>query len=104
MTWKGMTPKGITINWHESMDTVPVGPTIVVANEFFDALPVQRFKFVGEAQGWREFLVNIDDDPQHVAHLCLQLADQKTQGSEMMEMHWRRKQAANPPPGTTMEL
>ena len=29
------------IHWHASLDTIPEGPSIVLANEFFDALPVR---------------------------------------------------------------
>lgn len=103
-TWKGITPQGVTVNWHESMDTIPQGPTIVVANEFFDALPMQRFQYTGPTEGWREWLVDIDVDPDHVAHLAVKLANQKTQGSDLIEGHYRRQQASNPEPGTNMEF
>jgi NADH dehydrogenase [ubiquinone] 1 alpha subcomplex assembly factor 7 len=29
--------------WHESIDTVPNGPMILLANEFLDALPIRQF-------------------------------------------------------------
>jgi NADH dehydrogenase [ubiquinone] 1 alpha subcomplex assembly factor 7 len=29
--------------WHESFDSLPDGPVIVIANEFFDALPIRQF-------------------------------------------------------------
>src|SRR5205814_5624891 len=29
--------------WHERFDQVPAGPLLLVANEFFDALPVRQF-------------------------------------------------------------
>ncbi len=35
------------------------GPAIVIANEFFDALPVRQF--VRTREGWRERLVGLDD-------------------------------------------
>lgn len=38
--------------WHDGLDQVPAGPTLVVANEFFDALPIRQFQRVGET--WRE--------------------------------------------------
>ncbi len=35
-------------HWHESIDTLPAdGPLLVVANEFFDALPVRQFDAAG---------------------------------------------------------
>ncbi len=46
--------------WHESLAEVPDGPVIVIANEFFDALPVRQFQ---RAQsGWHERLVDVDED------------------------------------------
>jgi NADH dehydrogenase [ubiquinone] 1 alpha subcomplex assembly factor 7 len=44
--------------WHARFDSVPDGPMIVIANEFFDALPVQQFERTGA--GWVERLVNFD--------------------------------------------
>jgi NADH dehydrogenase [ubiquinone] 1 alpha subcomplex assembly factor 7 len=45
-------------NWHRALADVPKGPTIVVANEFFDALPVNQA--VKTEQGWHERLIEID--------------------------------------------
>ena len=45
-------------DWHETIDTLPTGPLIVVANEFFDALPVRQFVRTG--QGWRERMVGVE--------------------------------------------
>ena len=38
-----------TATWHERIDDLPTGPLIVIANEFFDALPIRQF--VRTAQG-----------------------------------------------------
>lgn len=46
--------------WHESLATVPEGPALLIANEFFDALPVQQFVYAGG--GWRERVVTADGD------------------------------------------
>ena len=48
------------VSWHASLDAVPEGPAIVVANEFFDALPVHQA--VKTAQGWRERCVGVNAD------------------------------------------
>lgn len=32
-----------TIHWHQSLDSVPDGYTIILGNEFFDALPIRQF-------------------------------------------------------------
>ena len=45
--------------WHERFDEVPPGPLLLVANEFFDALPVRQFHRT--AKGWRERMVGLDE-------------------------------------------
>ena len=44
--------------WHTSLATIPGGPCIIVANEFFDALPVRQF--IRDRETWRERLVTLD--------------------------------------------
>jgi len=46
--------------WHERFDDVPAGPLLLVANEFFDALPVRQFHRT--AEGWRERMVGLAPD------------------------------------------
>ena len=46
--------------WHARFDDVPEGPLLLVANEFFDALPVRQFEKT--ARGWTERMVGLDDD------------------------------------------
>ncbi|MSO68537.1 MAG: class I SAM-dependent methyltransferase [Pseudolabrys sp.] len=48
------------MSWHPALEDVPKGPAIVIANEFFDALPVnQAVKIEG---GWHERQINIDSN------------------------------------------
>jgi SAM-dependent MidA family methyltransferase len=48
-------------SWHDDLSTLPDdGPVLVVANEFFDALPVRQL--VATGCGWRERLVAVDGD------------------------------------------
>ncbi|MGJ0426326.1 class I SAM-dependent methyltransferase [Methylocystis sp.] len=44
--------------WHLDFAETPPGPAFILANEFFDALPVRHF--VKTAGGWREQLVGLD--------------------------------------------
>ena len=47
--------------WHNDLSTVPmVGPVLVVANEFLDALPVRQL--VRTAEGWRERMVGLEGE------------------------------------------
>lgn len=41
--------------WHDSIDTVPNGPMILLGNEFLDALPIRQF--VRRGGGWTERFV-----------------------------------------------
>jgi len=46
--------------WHDDISSLPDGPIIVIANEFFDALPIHQFEYT--AHGWLERRVAIKDD------------------------------------------
>jgi len=46
--------------WHDDLTRVPDGPLIVIANEFFDALPIHQFTRTDD--GWRENVVTVDGD------------------------------------------
>ncbi len=45
---------------HDTVDTLPDAPLFLIANEFFDALPIRQF--VREGQGWAERVVGIEGD------------------------------------------
>lgn len=48
-----------TAMWHDSLRTVPEGPALIVANEFFDALPIHQFE---KRDGiWLERVVGVAD-------------------------------------------
>jgi len=58
--WDRLAEAGIAADWHERIDQIPPGPAIIVANEFFDALPIRQFQ---RRQGiWRERVVGLDND------------------------------------------
>ncbi|GAM17505.1 hypothetical protein SAMD00019534_006800, partial [Acytostelium subglobosum LB1] len=65
----GKTPEDISVTWHESIDQVPNNtPSLYIAQEFFDALPINVFKF-SKQKGWCEVLVDEDitkDGPYHL--------------------------------------
>ena len=48
-----------TLHWLSDISEVPDGPTLLIANEFIDALPVHQFQMT--AEGWRERLVGEKD-------------------------------------------
>jgi NADH dehydrogenase [ubiquinone] 1 alpha subcomplex assembly factor 7 len=51
--------------WHERFDEVPAGPLLLVANEFFDALPVRQFEKT--RRGWAERMVGLAADGESLA-------------------------------------
>ena len=57
---ESLAPFGVSIAWHREFAAVPSSPVIVIANEFFDALPVHQA--VKTASGWHERMVGIAPD------------------------------------------
>ncbi len=48
----------VPVMWHQSFNDVPDGPSIVLANELFDALPVNQA--IKQFNGWYERVVELD--------------------------------------------
>jgi len=46
--------------WHERLDDVPDGPAILIANEFFDALPLSQYIYTGGV--WHERVIRLDTE------------------------------------------
>lgn len=57
---------GVRITWADRLEDVPAGPLLIVANEFFDCLPIRQFVRTADKDGrpWRERLVGLTDDEQ----------------------------------------
>src|SRR4051812_9024023 len=53
-----LEPLGMPLHWHQALEDVPPGPTIILANEFFDALPVHQA--IKQDDGWHERVVMVD--------------------------------------------
>ena len=54
----------VGVLWHSAIEDVPPGPSIIVANEFIDALPVHQA--VKQAGGWHERVIEIAPDGHYV--------------------------------------
>lgn len=50
----------VPVMWHQTFDEVPDGPAIILANELFDALPVNQA--IKQFNGWYERVVEIGTD------------------------------------------
>lgn len=59
---------GAAVHWYARLAEVPAGPTLLIANEFFDALGVKQL--VRTAAGWHERLVGIDKSGKLVIGLA----------------------------------
>jgi len=58
-------------HWHDRLEDVPDGPCLIIANEFFDALPIHQFVKTGDS--WAEVGVTLDtsqDGAPETAPLC----------------------------------
>ncbi len=72
---------GQRVTWHDSIAELPDAPLYLVANEFFDALPIRQF--TRDSQGWREHQIGVSDhrlvrglsDPAQISLLKDRLAD-----------------------------
>ena len=78
------------VTWTDSADALPKAPLFLLANEFFDALPIRQF--TRAAQGWSETMVGLTDGrltmgraaPALVGLLDHRLAD--TQPGDVVEV------------------
>lgn len=77
-------------HWAERLEDLPEAPLFLVANEFFDALPIRQF--VREGEGWRERHVGLAHDrlsfglgpPAKLAMLAHRLDD--TRDGDLVEV------------------
>ena len=52
----------VTIDWHDRLEDVPARSSLIIANEFFDALPVVQIQ--NEKDTWHERQVGLDQEGQ----------------------------------------
>lgn len=80
---------GHDVTWCDTVAELPDAPLLLVANEFFDALPIRQF--TRDAKGWRETQVGLADgtltlglsQPAPIAALDHRLAD--TRAGDIVE-------------------
>lgn len=84
------TLEGVKVTWHDHIETLPKGPLFLLANEFFDALPVRQF--VRQGTGWCERQVGLVEGqlvfgvtaPAPIADLAHRLDD--TRDGDVVEL------------------
>jgi SAM-dependent MidA family methyltransferase len=57
---RALSGADLPVAWHRSIEEVPEGALIVLANEFFDALPIRQAVMC--ADGWHERVIKIGED------------------------------------------
>ena len=61
-----LSEAGLEANWHESIETLPEAPALMVANELFDAIPARQFTALGGR--WVERCVGLVDGRPAFVH------------------------------------
>lgn len=57
---QGETVSGIKIYWHKELKDVPLDFSIILAHEFFDALPIHKFQ--KDDGKWKEILIDVNEE------------------------------------------
>jgi NADH dehydrogenase [ubiquinone] 1 alpha subcomplex assembly factor 7 len=91
---------GTPMSWHPVLDDVPKGPAIVIANEFFDALPISQA--VKTETGWHERQIEIDSAGKFaftvarnpISHFDMLLPPAVRQSPEGSIFEWRDDKVA----------
>lgn len=90
---------GKAITWHENFAEIPEAPTILIANEFFDALPIQQFEH--RSGHWHERCVALDEDGNLALRLSPDPIAGSGAGSGLQDLSAHRSRAAE---GDILEL
>ena len=53
--------------WADEFSDIPAAPSLIVANEFFDCLPIRQFELL--KHGWREKLIGLDESGAALAFM-----------------------------------
>ncbi|WP_054310554.1 class I SAM-dependent methyltransferase [Mesorhizobium sp. 1M-11] len=56
----GLAGSAASVEWHETVASLPGAPLLIVGNELFDAVPIRQF--VRTSDGWRERMVGLDEN------------------------------------------
>lgn len=97
---RALEPSKIEMAWYESIKDVPDGPAIIIANEFFDAIPVSQA--VRTETGWHERCVGIGEDgrfafviaPEPMKHIDVLLPKAAREAPVDSIFEWRADTAA----------
>lgn len=90
---------GVTPQWHASLEDLPALPMILIANEFFDALPIRQFERIDNS--WAERLVGLDADGES---FCFHLGPASPLLSHLVPLALRAGSEKEDPGGQVVEV
>ncbi|KAF9159079.1 NADH dehydrogenase [ubiquinone] complex I, assembly factor 7 [Actinomortierella ambigua] len=76
---------GLEVHWHDVFTDLPEKYSFIMAHELFDALPI--YKFEKTKDGWRELMVDLEEDESSPYHLRFILSPGPTQASRVFAEH-----------------
>ena len=68
--------KDYEITWHENLETIPWEPALIIANEFFDALPTEQY--VMTKSGWHQRHITVDKEHNNLSFINIPFAKQQS--------------------------
>lgn len=74
----------IEVSWNENIDNLPECPTIFLANEFFDALPINQFVYC-DGQWHENRIAKQDDSGLPVSFQCVTLESKQDLNGEFFD-------------------
>lgn len=80
----------LPINWYRSIDNIPKKPALIIANEFFDAMPIKQYIKVKELWYERIFVVQPVDGRIKYAKIAVN----KQLQEYLQKPHWNAKDGA----------
>ncbi|CAG8551186.1 13284_t:CDS:2 [Ambispora gerdemannii] len=76
---------GLNFYWHDAFEDVPDGWSMIIAHEFFDALPVYWFELT--EKGWSELMIDIDETDQSPYHFRVIISPKRTPSLFILRTH-----------------
>jgi len=100
--WHGKCENGLEATWHTTVDSLPTGhEAIYFAHEFFDALPIQHFRY--GSHGWQETMVDLNDSDKSILNFRMVLSQVPTISASLLNKHCNA-QGFKPQVGDEMEI
>ena len=67
--------KDYEITWHNDIEKIPSGPVLIIANEFFDALPIEQY--VMTKNGWHQRHITVDKEHDNLSFVTVPIKKQE---------------------------